>query len=156
MVDGVETWEEFDIAKYLQKLNENAAKKGYTFELKNTYEIEVKSNGYVVPNIKELITSTMMNEDNYTIINDGIPPGVKDWVDISYNWILNENTQEYLRDPNSYIVNIDFENKAQPNGFLPSTGKIFTKPIVLILIGVIIAIIALSIYKFAYLRDDEL
>ncbi|MDR1521252.1 MAG: hypothetical protein LBS28_00065 [Streptococcaceae bacterium] len=163
MIDGVEEWEEFDIAKYLQKLNNHVEKKGYTFELTNTYQIEVKSNGYIVSNIQEIITSTLMNEDNYSIITQGIPPDVENWVDISYNWlskkVLNENNQfltEYLRDPNSYIVNIDFENKAQPNGFLPSTGKIFTKPIVLILMGVIIAIIALSIYKFAYLRDDEL
>jgi hypothetical protein len=163
MVDGVETWEEFDIAKYLQKLNKNAEKKGYTFELKNTYEIEVKSNNYSVPNIKNILTSTLMSEENYTIIHDGIPPGVEDWVDISYTWlsktVLDENNQEateYWRDPNSYTVNIDFENKAQPNGFLPSTGKIFTKPIVLIFLGVIVTIIALSIYKFTYLRDDEL
>ncbi|MDR0690515.1 MAG: hypothetical protein LBF32_00265 [Streptococcaceae bacterium] len=156
MIDGVEQWEEFDIAKYLQALNNNIDKKGYTFEVKNTYEIEVNSNGYVVPNIKEIITSALMSEDNYTIITEGIPPGVEDWVDISYNWILNENNQEYCRDPNSYTVNIDFENKAQPSGFLPSTGKIFTKPIVLVLMGVVVAIVALSIYKLAYLRDDEM
>jgi hypothetical protein len=51
-------------------------------------------------------------------------------------------------DPGSYTVHLKYANKANSRGFLPSTGKTFTKPMWIVAAG----IIALVLAAFGYIK----
>jgi hypothetical protein len=160
--NGLEEWQEINLSKYVTNLQGVSEFSNFEFTANDSIGVvSINTHGYMVSDLEEKLKKLLRKGDNYlTMLESSKPSGIDDWLDIEYHWIekiLDSGAKEYLIDPNSYVVGVHFLNsKSTPGGFLPMTGKIFTKPIVWIIIGIFVAIIAIIIYKKTYRNNEEL